>query len=83
MFVRTAQTKAYLCVNICRCLPCFFRSRFSVSHLEAHFLFNSFSVLSSLVEKDAEAAVDFIAKLSDMYRYILENDEKSLAGALG
>lgn len=48
------------------------------NQVNPHFLFNSFSVLSSLVEKDSEAAVDFIAKLSDMYRYILENDEKSL-----
>ncbi len=48
------------------------------SQVNPHFLFNSFSVLSSLVEKDSNAAVEFISKLSDLYRYILENDEKSL-----
>jgi len=48
------------------------------NQINPHFLFNSFSVLSSLVERDSEIAVKFISKLSDMYRYILENDEKSL-----
>lgn len=48
------------------------------NQINPHFLFNSFSVLTSLVEKDSESAVKFISKLSDMYRYILENDEKSL-----
>ena len=48
------------------------------SQVNPHFLFNSSSVLSSLVEKNSEDAVEFIGKLSDLYRYILENDEKSL-----
>ncbi|MEO9483642.1 MAG: histidine kinase [Ekhidna sp.] len=48
------------------------------NQVNPHFLFNSFSVLSSLVEKDSKTAVEFIAKLSDIYRYILENDEKSV-----
>ncbi|MEQ9467597.1 MAG: histidine kinase [Ekhidna sp.] len=47
------------------------------NQVNPHFLFNSFSVLTSLVEHDSEKAVKFISKLSDMYRYILENDEKS------
>lgn len=46
--------------------------------INPHFLFNSFSVLSSLVDEDPKKAVKFIAKLSDMYRYILENDENDL-----
>ena len=45
------------------------------NQVNPHFLFNSFSVLTSLVETDPDQAVKFIAKLSDMYRYILENDE--------
>jgi sensor histidine kinase YesM len=48
------------------------------NQVNPHFLFNSFSVLSSLVEDDSKQAVEFISKLSDMYRYILENDEKSV-----
>jgi hypothetical protein len=48
------------------------------NQVNPHFLFNSFSVLTSLVETKPETAVQFIAKLSDMYRYILENDEKEV-----
>jgi two-component system, LytTR family, sensor kinase len=48
------------------------------NQVNPHFLFNSFSVLTSLVETDPKAAVSFISKLSDMYRYILENDEKDI-----
>ncbi|MEP5611193.1 MAG: histidine kinase [Cyclobacteriaceae bacterium] len=48
------------------------------NQVNPHFLFNSFSVLTSLVENDPGKAVKFIAKLSDMYRYILENDETDL-----
>lgn len=48
------------------------------NQVNPHFLFNSFSVLSSLVETDSKKAVEFISKLSDMYRYILENDERML-----
>lgn len=48
------------------------------NQVNPHFLFNSFSVLTSLVEKDSKKAVKFISKLSDMYRYILENDENDL-----
>jgi two-component system, LytTR family, sensor kinase len=48
------------------------------NQVNPHFLFNSFSVLTSLVETDPKSAVSFISKLSDMYRYILENDEKDI-----
>ena len=48
------------------------------NQVNPHFLFNSFSVLTSLVESKPEIAVQFIAKLSDMYRYILENDGKEV-----
>lgn len=46
------------------------------NQVNPHFLFNSFSVLSSLVETDSKMAVKFISKLSDMYRYILEHDDR-------
>lgn len=48
------------------------------NQVNPHFLFNSFSVLTTLVEKDSSKAIKFISKLSDMFRYILENDEKDL-----
>lgn len=43
-----------------------------------HFLFNNLSVLSSLVYKDQDKAVDFINELSKVYRYVLENQENEL-----
>ncbi|HEV7349393.1 sensor histidine kinase [Telluribacter sp.] len=46
-----------------------------------HFLFNSLSILSSLVHVDADLSEQFIDKLSKAYRYILEqkdNDRVSL-----
>lgn len=43
-----------------------------------HFLFNNLSVLSSLVYKDQDKAVDFINQLSKVYRYVLENQENEL-----
>ena len=45
------------------------------SQIHPHFLFNSFSVLSSLVAENPKIAEQFISKLSKLYRYILENDD--------
>ncbi len=47
------------------------------SQVNPHFLFNSLNALSSLVYADQARAVDFIQKLSEVYRYVLEhqNDE--------
>ena len=41
-----------------------------------HFLFNSLSVLSSLVHVDAQKADDFIQHFSDIYRYVLDLNKK-------
>jgi two-component system LytT family sensor kinase len=38
-----------------------------------HFMFNNLSVLSSLVYKDQDKAVDFINQLSRVYRYVLDS----------
>lgn len=47
--------------------------------LDPHFLFNSLSVLSGLVYKDPQLADQFITKLSQVYRYVLEhNDERQV-----
>jgi len=47
------------------------------SQVNPHFLFNSLNALSSLVYADQAKAVDFIQKLSQVYRYVLDhqNDE--------
>lgn len=52
-------------------------SQFSAlkSQVNPHFLFNSLSILSSLVKKDPELSEQFIDRLSRAYRYILEQRE--------
>lgn len=47
------------------------------SQVNPHFLFNSLNALTSLVYADQGKAVQFIQKLSDVYRYVLDhqNDE--------
>jgi two-component system LytT family sensor kinase len=46
--------------------------------LNPHFLFNSLNTLSSLVHEDSAKAAEFIRRLSDVYRYVLENRNKEL-----
>lgn len=46
------------------------------NQLNPHFLFNSLSVLTSLVYADADKAEKFIDKLSKTYRYLLDQREK-------
>ena len=46
--------------------------------LNPHFLFNSLNTLSSLVFEDAAKASEFIRRLSDVYRYVLDNRTKEL-----
>lgn len=43
------------------------------NQVNPHFLFNSLNALSSLVYKDQDKAVAFIRKLSEVYRYVLDN----------
>jgi two-component system, LytTR family, sensor kinase len=48
------------------------------NQINPHFLFNCFNVLSTLVHKDPEASSTFIAQLSNVYRYLLQNQEKKI-----
>lgn len=48
------------------------------NQVNPHFLFNNLSVLSSLVYKDQDKAVDFINQLSKVYRYLLDNKSNEL-----
>lgn len=48
------------------------------SQVNPHFLFNSLSVLSSLVETDTAKAKLFIQQFSDIYRYVLDQKDKEL-----
>lgn len=48
------------------------------NQVNPHFLFNNLSVLSSLVYKDQDKAVDFINQLAKVYRYLLDNHNNEL-----
>lgn len=52
------------------------------SQVDPHFLFNSFNVLSGLIDENPEKAQDFLAGLSKIYRYVLEqrNDDTNTVG---
>ena len=56
------------------------RSQFEVlkHQIEPHFFFNSLSVLTSLVHKDADLAAKYIAQLSKIYRYVLEVKDETV-----
>lgn len=41
--------------------------------IKPHFLFNSLSVLTSIIEDDPKLAIEFVGRLSKIYRYVLEN----------
>ncbi|WP_439881015.1 sensor histidine kinase [Pontibacter sp. MBLB2868] len=48
------------------------------AQVNPHFLFNSLNALTSLVETDQRAAVKFIRKLSEVYRYVLDSRQKEV-----
>lgn len=48
------------------------------NQVNPHFLFNSLNVLTSLVYDDQDKAAAFIRKLSQVYRYVLDNKEEEV-----
>ncbi len=48
------------------------------AQVNPHFLFNSLNTLSELIYNDSSQADDYIKKLSNIYRYILENEETDM-----
>jgi len=48
------------------------------NQVNPHFLFNSLNTLTSLVEQEPKEAVKFIKKLSDVYRYVLEQRDNEM-----
>ncbi len=48
------------------------------SQIEPHFLFNSLSVLSSIIYTDINLAEEFILRLSKTLRYVIEKNELTL-----
>lgn len=43
-----------------------------------HFLFNSFNILTSIIENDSKLAVTFVDQLSNVYRYLLKTESQKL-----
>lgn len=48
------------------------------NQVNPHFLFNSLNALTSLVYDDQAKAVEFIRKLSSVYRYVLEKKDEEI-----
>lgn len=48
--------------------------------LNPHFLFNSLTSLSGLIETDKQEAGEFLGRMSDIYRYILKNSSEETVG---
>jgi len=48
------------------------------SQVDPHFLFNSFNVLSGLIDENPPQAQKFLSGLSKIYRYVLENRNENL-----
>ena len=48
------------------------------SQIGPHFLFNSLNVLNGLISENPDKAQEFVSELSSVYRYVLEQKDKSL-----
>ena len=48
------------------------------NQVNPHFLFNSLNVLTSLIPQDQAMSVKFVKKLSEVYRYVLDNQDKEV-----
>ena len=49
------------------------------AQINPHFLFNSFNTLATIVEEDTNLAIEYIEKLSDYYRSIIQSRNKKVA----
>jgi len=56
------------------------RTQFEVlqNQMSPHFLFNSLNTLTTLIAENQDLAIKFTEKLSEVYRYILQNKEREL-----
>ncbi len=48
------------------------------NQLSPHFLFNNINVLTSLIEENPKKAIDFSERLSNIYRYFLEQEKQDV-----
>ncbi|MEP0984076.1 histidine kinase [Ekhidna sp.] len=48
------------------------------NQMSPHFLFNSLNTLTTIIPENADVAVSFTERLSEVYRYILQNKDREL-----
>ncbi len=48
------------------------------NQVNPHFLFNSLNVLTSLIERDSDASIKYVKQLSDVFRYVLDQNVREL-----
>lgn len=48
------------------------------NQVNPHFLFNSLNVLTSLIEKDTQASIKYVKQLSEVFRYVLDQNIREL-----
>jgi sensor histidine kinase YesM len=48
------------------------------NQMSPHFLFNSLNTLSTIISEDPKTATEFTERLSEVYRYILQNKDREL-----
>lgn len=53
------------------------------ARLSPHFLFNSLNTLADIVEEDPKLGVRFIERMAEIYRYILENRDRTTVPIAG
>ena len=52
--------------------------QFLKAQIDPHFMFNNFSILSKLIEENPALAECFLSNLSKVYRYIIQNLERTV-----
>ncbi|HEY4786217.1 MAG TPA: histidine kinase [Bacteroidales bacterium] len=48
------------------------------NQVNPHFLFNSLNILTSLIERDTNASITYVKQLSDVFRYVLDQNVREL-----
>jgi LytS/YehU family sensor histidine kinase len=48
------------------------------NQVNPHFLFNSLNVLTTLIEKNQEASIKYVEQLSEVFRYVLDQNSTEL-----
>lgn len=48
------------------------------NQVNPHFLFNSLNILTSLIEKDKNTSIKYVKQLSDVFRYVLDQNVREL-----